>query len=285
MVSHSKPDLEYQLYLEDLFHKNQTIPRLRQEFEIPQILDHCKEHEIPRSFGVDLLVQMVLHKRTSVSTLVGILGPKHFSEGRYSVPSTQELQACADMLLKAAEADLVDWDDMARQFIIRIDVSNDVYDELERYQYPLPLVVEPRELKANQDTGYHSNGSAKGSVILRNNHHEDDVCLDHLNRVNRMPLTINAETAAMVQNRWRNLDRKKKGESQESFRRRVKAFEKYDRTVKDVLGHLYVAGNEFFLTHRYDKRGRCYAQGYHVNPQGNDWSKAIIEFAKKEIVT
>jgi DNA-directed RNA polymerase len=44
-------------------------------------------------------------------------------------------------------------------------------------------------------------------------------------------------------------------------------------------------GNEFYLTHRYDKRGRCYAQGYHVNPQGNDWNKAVIELAEKEVVT
>jgi len=39
------------------------------------------------------------------------------------------------------------------------------------------------------------------------------------------------------------------------------------------------------LTHKYDKRGRCYSQGYHVNPQGNDWNKAVIEFAEKEPVT
>ena len=44
------------------------------------------------------------------------------------------------------------------------------------------------------------------------------------------------------------------------------------------------AGNRFFLTHAYDKRGRTYAKGYHVNYQGNDWNKATICFAEGEIV-
>lgn len=63
----------------------------------------------------------------------------------------------------------------------------------------------------------------------------------------------------------------------------MKAFEKYDRTAKDVLDHVRIHGNEFYLTHRYDTRGRTYSQGYHVNPQGNDWNKAIVEFAKEEV--
>jgi DNA-directed RNA polymerase len=43
-------------------------------------------------------------------------------------------------------------------------------------------------------------------------------------------------------------------------------------------------GNRFYLTHRYDKRGRTYAQGYHVNTQGNCWNKAVIELADEEVV-
>jgi DNA-directed RNA polymerase len=38
------------------------------------------------------------------------------------------------------------------------------------------------------------------------------------------------------------------------------------------------------MTHKYDKRGRTYSQGYHIQPQGSDWNKAVIEFADKEIV-
>jgi DNA-directed RNA polymerase len=41
-------------------------------------------------------------------------------------------------------------------------------------------------------------------------------------------------------------------------------------------------GNRFWLTHKYDKRGRTYCQGYHVSYQGNDYNKACIEFADGE---
>ena len=264
-----------QIELEGLFHKNQTMNRLRREFAIPEIIEYLQEVKIPQDFAINLLAQMVLHKRAKMSVLVGLLH-HHFGNRR------EDLQTCADMVIRAAEADLIDWDDFAAEMVLRIDVSQDVYDDLDRYQYPLPMVVEPNLVVSNRDTGYLT---SKGSIILRQNHHEDDVCLDHINRVNKTKLTINVDTVRMVKNQWKNLVRPKDGETKAEFDRRVKCFEKYDRTAKDVMEHLFIAGNEFHLTHKYDKRGRCYAQGYHVNPQGNDWNKAVIEFANKEIVT
>jgi hypothetical protein len=143
------------------------------------------------------------------------------------------------------------------------------------------MVIRPKAVIDNRDTGYLL---TRGSVILRKNHHEDDVCLDHINRMNRVKFTINLDTATMIANRWRNLDRPKEGETKQDFDKRVKAFEKYDRTAKDVIGLLTQHGNEFYLTHRYDKRGRTYCQGYHVSYQAAPWNKAVIELADKELV-
>jgi DNA-directed RNA polymerase len=42
--------------------------------------------------------------------------------------------------------------------------------------------------------------------------------------------------------------------------------------------------NQFWLTHRVDKRGRLYAMGYHTSTQGNAFQKASIEFANEEII-
>lgn len=269
-------DLKSQIELEVLFNKNQTLMRLDREFRIPVIERICDSHEIPFSFAISLLSQMVLHKRANLETLVGLL------RGHFKAEENP-LQACADMLLKAAQADLVDWHGMAQQFVVRIDVSADVYEDLERYQYPLPLVVRPREVKTNRDTGYYT---SSGSIILKANHHEDDVCLDHINRVNAIRLKLNTETARLVQNQWRNLDRCKPGEDPKEYQARIKAFEKFDTVSRDVIDSLFaMTDREFYLTHKYDKRGRCYAQGYHINPQGNAWSKAIVEFAEQEIVS
>jgi hypothetical protein len=265
-------DHQNQIDLETLFNKNQLMKRLRAEFLVPEIIQHLEENEIPLDFGIDLLCQMSLHKRADVATLVGILR-HHFDT----------LQECADMLLKAAQADLMDWHDLAQKFVLKIDVTDDVKADLERYQYPLPLVVAPKEVKTNTDTGYFT---SKGSIILKQNHHEDDVCLDHINRVNRIKLRLNPDTALMVQNQWRHLDKPKECESQQEYQARKKAFEKYDSVSRQVMENILLLSEDggFWLTHKYDKRGRTYAQGYHCNPQGNSWNKSLIEFWNQELV-
>lgn len=274
-MRHFNPLFEHQLELEELYDKNQAVTRIHAEFtDAPVDFEaFFLEHNINVDFGFDLLVQMVLHKRATLPTLVGILR-KHFAGPDAS-------QQAADMLKLCAELDLVDWAPSSEQFIVRINISNDVQEDIDRFQYPLPMVVRPRFVRNNRDTGYLL---TRNSIILKKNHHEDDVCLDHINRVNRIRFTINHDTARMIRNRWRNLDRPKQGESQLEFEKRVRAFEKYDRTAKDVMDKLLQHGNSFFLTHKYDKRGRVYCQGYHVNYQGAPWNKAVIELADKELV-
>lgn len=270
----------HQIELEKLYSKNQTISRIRHEFLSCEQFDfekYLEKHKIPVPFGLDLLVQMVLHKRCSPSTMVGIL--RHHFE---PAPANQSAsQLCADMLHQALFAELMGWDARNKQFVVHLNISEDVQRDLDRFQFPLPMVVPPRLVRDNEDTGYFT---CKGSILLRKNHHPDDVCLDHINRVNRMRFSIDHVTARMIKNRWRNLDKPKEGESQDEFAKRVKAFDKYDQSSKEVIDKLLAHGNEFYLTHRYDKRGRIYCQGYHVNYQGAPWNKAVIELADREFV-
>lgn len=270
-MSNARYALQYKL--EELFNKNQIHSRIAAEFtqckEI-NFIEYMEHHNINPKFGIDLLVQMALHKRCSFETLFGLLR-NHFSN----------TQAVADEMLKCAIADLVNWHPGTKQFIVIFNITQDVQEEIDRFQYPLPMVVQPNILKENRDSGYLL---GKQSVILKNNHHDEDVCLDHLNRCNAVKYSIDLRTAAMIKNTWRNLDKPKKGETREEFEKRKRAFEKFDRTAHDVIGLLTQEGNEFHLTHRYDKRGRTYCQGYHVSYQGTAWNKATIQFAEKEII-
>lgn len=266
---------QYQLQreLEHLFNKNQLIPRIKSEFISSESFDftsYFQHKDIPVAFGFDLMVQMALHKRVSLPTLASIMD-KHFDNPQETV----------DMLYRCADADLMDWSPQFRLFIVRVTISDEVQAELDRFQYPLPMVVQPKKLQNNSDIGLLN---SKGSVILKKNHHEDDVCLDHLNRLNRIRFVINEQTAQLVKNSWRNLDKPKHGESKDDFQRRKKAFEKYDRTAKDIMKLLTQYSDVFHLTHKYDKRLRTYCQGYHVNYQGAAWNKAVIEFADKEVI-
>ena len=272
------PDTEAQVELEKLFAKNQLLSRLRREFRQPEVIDLCEQHQLPIEFAIDLLAQMVLHKRAGIGILVGLLH-RHFGTGQ---GERQDLQDCADMIGKAIESRIVNWDPIAWQVTVAIEISDEVQAELELYQYPLPMVIEPQKVRCNRDTGYLT---MRGSLILKGgNHHEDDICLDHINRVNQVALTINVDTARMVRNQWKNLDKQKEDETAKDFQDRVSAFQKYDRNAKEVMEMVFVTGDRFWLTHKYDKRGRTYAQGYHINPQGNAWNKAVVEFANKEIV-
>ena len=265
--------MAHQIQLEQLYSKNQLIPRIRREFEHCEGFDftaYMEKNKIPIPFGFDVLTQMALHKRTSLPTLVGILR-HHFDDS----------QLTADMILRAAEADLVDWSPTLRMFVVRFTLSADVQEELDKFQFPLPMVVEPMTLTRNTDTGYLMTG---GSVILKKNHHEDDICLEHINRVNKIPMSVNLDTATMVKNQWRNLDKQKSGETKEHFEKRKRAFEKFDRSAHEIIQIVIEQGNRFYFTHKVDKRGRTYCQGYHLTTQGNPWCKAIIELADKEYV-
>ena len=264
---------QVQIDMEKLFHKNQLHPRIRSEFQNADLpfRDVMVKNGLDPAFGFDLLVQMVLHKRAGVPVLVGILR-KHFKG---------DCQATADALLLAAQIDLVDWNPTTKQFIVKYDITPDVQQELDTYQFPLPMIVEPKELKNNHDTGYYT---SRNSVILKDNHHDSDVCLDHLNHMNRIKLKLNTTVTSMIKNQWRNLDKPKPGEDRKEYQNRVKAYEKYNRTAYDVMAHLEISGGEFYLTHKVDKRGRVYCQGYHINPQGNSWNKACINFANEEMV-
>jgi len=280
MPLHIRPNQEkksmlsdFQVEIEKLFHKNQLLPRIEQEFrEDSSFEEYMTEVGIDLKFGFALLVQMVLHKRATLPTLVGALR-RHFND---------DAQKTVDAITQATIADLVDWSPVTRQFILRFNISEDVQEDIDRYQYPLPMIVPPLTLETNSDTGYYT---GKGSVILKHNHHDEDVCLDHLNQVNQVKFRINRQVADTIKNRWRHLDKPKPDEDTAEFQKRVKAFEKYDRTAHDVMDHLGISnGGEFYLTHKIDKRGRTYCQGYVVNYQGTTWNKAVIEFANQKIV-
>jgi len=262
--------------LENLFSKHQAIPYIIQQFVGAGFMDHIREDtrlsKLPSSFCPNLLAQMVLHRRAKLKTLVGLL-KRHF------LASENPAQACADALYVSAEENLLDYSFDEDIFIMRWDITDEDKLVLARFQYPLPMIEPPLPVTDNRSYGYNT---IRGSVILRDNHHEEDVCLDHINHVNSIPLSINADVVAFSENQWRNLSHAKEGETKVEYQARLKAFDDYTSTAKDVIKALLMLSDRFWLTHRYDKRGRTYAQGYHVNYQGNDWNKSVIEFADKE---
>ena len=62
-------------------------------------------------------------------------------------------------------------------------------------------------------------------------------------------------------------------------------FNRMKSSSEEVYRDLLDQGNKFYFVWKRDSRGRSYSQGYHVNLQGNQYRKSIINFAKKELLT
>lgn len=274
-------DYENQKMLEQFFNARQTPKLLRKELMGSQtVVSAIQASELPEDFCLDLLSHMILAKRAPVSALVGLL--KHHNKG-----SSLQFQKTADMLLIAAEKDLVDYDPDRDQFIVRFDVDETTHELIRQYQYLPPMIVPPLPVgepgSLNRGSGYIT--VQTDSLLLKDNHHEGDLCPDSLNRFNQVPLTLNLELAKRVKNSWKNIDKPKQGETFEEYQKRRKAFDRFQQTAAFTFALMSEMGNRFYLTHRVDKRGRTYCQGYQINYQGNDWSKACIELADGEITT
>ena len=280
-----KPMNQSQRDLETLYSKYQLLPVLREEF-----MAVAQEHpdEELWDFIADTLSQISLHRQADAETMVGILSPKYGSP-----------QEVADKLLMLAELDYLDMEEKETisfegrynkgvkistwVFMVKYDISEDVKEMLDKYQFPLPMLVEPLTVKRNFDTGYYT---ILNSVILNGSEYFDDkdICLDHLNRMNRVALEINMEVVKSEQGKFISPTREDDEDFKEFKKRSLQATKFYDTTV-DVMETLQTLSSHFYLTHRYDRRGRCYAAGYHVNSQGDDYRKAVLVLHEKEIVT
>lgn len=265
---------EAQMELEQMFNKNQLVPRISKEFRECEEFDFVNffenDCEIDADLGISILTQLAIHKKANLPTMVGCLRR-----------GSTDLQPIANALEILTEKGLIDWDEDDEVFTVKLDVTQEVQNEIDTYQFPLPMVVKPRVLKSNMDTGYLA---GHRSIILKNNHHDGDVCLDHLNRMNSITLSIDVDVVNMIQNSWKNLDKQKDDETRADYLKRVRAFQRYDEASHTAMALMVQCGNKFHLTHRPDKRGRTYSQGYHINYQGNSYNKAVVVLHFGEVV-
>ena len=154
-----------------------------------------------------------------------------------------------------------------------IPVSGKLLKYVHNSKYLPPMVCAPRELKSNYQSGYLTHND---SLILgAGNHHNGDLCLDVLNAKNQVALKLDEEFLSNVEEEpTYEIDTVEKQQNWMKFK--SDSYNFYRLMVRQ--------GNEFYLTHKVDKRGRIYAQGYHITTQGSAFKKAMIELADEEVV-
>lgn len=267
-----EPQSSVQKQLESLFNKYQTTSVIREYLTELGMINIMQKLDVDPRIGLDLMMQIILHKRASFSVLAGTIF-HHFQN------QEEPTVAVRDFLIEMTKLGFIIWDAEDDRFVVKFDLTEKLQQKLKMYTYPLPMLEHPRTVRNNAETGYLT---IRGSLLLKQNHHDEDICLDHINRMNDIRLKLNPDIVAFVENQWNNLDKRKPGETQDQYNARKEAFKKFDVESRDVIRGLMAAGDSFWLTHKYDKRGRTYCQGYHVNYQGNDWCKAVVEFADEE---
>lgn len=163
---------------------------------------------------------------------------------------------------------------------------------IKQTKYLPPMICSPSTVRSNYDSGYLTK---KESLILGSgNHHEGDICLDSINRFNQIPLTLNTQLLTTYSEPPTDFDTPEKRQKWEArnpgenwemeLEDRRSKWESMVRDSYQVYLDLITHGNEFWITHKVDKRGRTYAQGYHLSTQANSFRKAIIDLANKEVI-
>lgn len=245
-----------QIELEETYSKYELIPFLVQRGK--ELIEG--DLSLDQECCSLILGFLLMQKRMTPEELMGRVYVK--------IKDITRISICLEKLI---EKSLLIYDPDRDEIITAYRLNDE--DEAKRlaFMYPLPMVVEPRELKDNYDTGYLK---TKYSIICRNKAGSDDYNLDHINRVNKIPLKINTDVLRNCQNQNKNPPKT------EQEKKNFKKFTDAQRNIAES----YVDENKFWLTHRYDKRGRIYPTGYWINYQGNDFGKAIIDFYEGEIV-
>lgn len=189
----------------------------------------------------------------------------------------EAIATMAELLAVLCETDMFDIIKASRQasltIISRIPIREEVLRYIENSTFQLPMVCPPEYVDHNRKSGYLTYNESL--VLGSGNHHEGDLCLDVINLQNQVALTLDVEFL-------------KQHELQPSFDIQTPAqrqqWEDFKYTSQHIWLHLFNQGNRFYLTNKVDKRGRLYSIGYHVNTQGNQFQKAMIELADGEVV-
>lgn len=151
-----------------------------------------------------------------------------------------------------------------------IGIPNEVLQKLKKHMYMPPMLVPPIDWNVE----YNDNGKARyfggylthklPPVLGWKNNHAHYISTDALNILQGIPFTMDnfilfncKDTVAAY-----NLNMEQETE--------VAA------TLMD---------KEFFFVWQYDKRGRMYSHGYHMDVQSREYKKALLNFANKEKLT
>lgn len=158
--------------------------------------------------------------------------------------------------------------------VSRINLPQEMKNAVDRSHFLPPMLIEPDLLTSNHQSPYLTFNDCQ--ILGKGNSHSGNIGLDVINTQNSVPLALNLEFLCKVEERpTHELENVEQQRNWQQFKQ-----ESYE-----VYSLIADTENRFWLTHKVDKRGRLYANGYHVTTQGTPFKKAMIDLAEPEVVT
>jgi hypothetical protein len=158
------------------------------------------------------------------------------------------------------------------EIISNYKLEESTKQRLSNLQYLPPLVCKPKEITSNYQSGYLTK---EESIILGSgNHHDKPLALDAINIANSVELSLDEWVMTQEEVSKKPLDTTEKKDN----------FLRMKNSSQRVYKELVDQGNKFHLLWRFDKRGRMYSSGYHVNIQGTEYKKALINLATPQVI-
>lgn len=239
--------------------KNQRLSQL-QQLDLEQLV-------------MDIFVGIAYFRQEELFTSVSaqMAGRLGFDDKRNSILTMAELLA---VLCQTDAFDICKASRSSSLVVLsRIPLSDQLVEYVENSLYLPPMVCPPRPLKNNFSSGYLTHNDSL--VLGKGNHHDGNLCLDVLNIQNAVALKLSIEFLCSV-------------EEEPTYalltQQQVDGWNTYKANGYKLYSLLAKQGNRFWLTHKVDKRGRIYAQGYHISTQGSSFKKASLELCNEELV-
>ena len=205
----------------------------------------------------------------------------------------EAIHTMAEIIAVLGETDLFDNKKTKEGWIVisRVELDNEVTQYADNALYLPPLIIKPRKIRHNRDSGYITQRGESLILGFYENHHDDNICLDVINTLNSNEYELDTDFINQYEEQWHReeLSTQEYEElshaDREIYNMDEKNWKKFQEQGKFFQTLMIHHGNSFYLCNKVDKRGRIYSSGYHVNPQGSSFKKAMVNFKHHEIPT
>lgn len=177
--------------------------------------------------------------------------------------------------------ELILWDKPKDKILVRSNMA--LSDDLERRLNIMcilpPMMIKPRKLTHNKSSAFLTINNDSLILGYKENHHDECISLDVLNTLNSQALCLDLDICYKFEKKFTSdfdIDT-------DEYKNQKKTYDKAKEQFEFFRDNL--ADSAIFFTHKVDKRGRVYSQGYQMNTQGTSYEKACINLKTKEYVT